>query len=247
MRGNTCEEIRREEAQARVGAEGGEKDRDAAVQRSEGVLEAVEISSPCAIQIETTANPDDRRGHEVISDRKGIEEVWARAFEKLGQEEKGDNKEFDEKFAEQVRDSIRQKAQAIGDDNLEVSLGQPSQRVEIDRAVKRIKRGKAVGIDGYMNEIFMYGGERIVDATWHLCKEVFESESYPLDWARGLIFPIFKGGPEEAKRNPLKYRGITLLSVLGKIYVSVLTERVTTWTESKGILAEEHFGRTGRL
>jgi hypothetical protein len=93
-----------------------------------------------------------------------------------------------------------------------------------------------------MNEIFMYGGEKIVEATWRLCEEVFRSETYPEDWARGLIFPIFKGGPKEWTHNPLKYRGITLLSVLGKVYVSVLTERVTKWAESSGILAEEQAG-----
>jgi len=93
-----------------------------------------------------------------------------------------------------------------------------------------------------MNEIFMYGGEKVVEATWRLCDEVFQSETYPKDWARGLIFPIFKGGPKEWTHNPSKYRGITLLSVLGKIYVSVLTERVTVWVESSGVLSEEQAG-----
>ena len=71
---------------------------------------------------------------------------------------------------------------------------------------------------------------------------VFRSETYPVDWARGLVFPIFKGGPKAWRSNPLKYRGITLLSVLGKVYVSVLTERVTTWAETNHILAEEQAG-----
>ena len=77
----------------------------------------------------------------------------------------------------------------------------------------------------------MYGGERVEEATWKLCREIFESEKYPITWARGLIFPIFKGGPEEYRYNPLKYRGITLLSVLGKIYASIINTRLTRWIE----------------
>ena len=105
-----------------------------------------------------------------------------------------------------------------------------------------MKRGKAVGVDNYMNEIFMYGGQKIAESTWLLCNEVFHQEKYPMNWARGLIFPLFKGGPNEDRYNPLKYRGITLLSVIGKLYTAVLNERVTKWIEKKGILVEEQAG-----
>ena len=59
---------------------------------------------------------------------------------------------------------------------------------------------------------------------------------------QGLIFPLFKGGPKVFKYNPTKYRGITLLSVLGKIYTSVLNDRVTNWVETHDILVEEQAG-----
>ncbi len=57
-----------------------------------------------------------------------------------------------------------------------------------------------------------------------------------------MIFPIFKGGNNEAQHDPLKYRGITLLSVVGKLYSSILNDRLTTWVEGKGILVEEQAG-----
>ena len=88
-----------------------------------------------------------------------------------------------------------------------------------------------------MSEIFIYGGEKITE-TWKLCQVVLEC--YPSNWSKGLIFPIFKGSGD--KYNPMSYRGITLLSVLGKIFASVLNQRLTKWIEERGILVEEQAG-----
>ena len=41
---------------------------------------------------------------------------------------------------------------------------------------------------------------------------------------------------------PDNYRGITLLSVVGKIYTSVLNKRVSKWCEANGVLSEEQAG-----
>ena len=81
-------------------------------------------------------------------------------------------------------------------------------------------------------------------ALWKLCREVFQLEMIPKDWARGLIFPIFKEGDPKVPDN---YRGITLLSVVGKLYSMVLNRRVTGWCERHKVLVEEQAGfRPGR-
>ena len=62
-----------------------------------------------------------------------------------------------------------------------------------------------------VNEILKFGGEGIGKATAKLCQFMFNCEKVPNDWARGLIFPLYKDGDG---RNPDNYRGKTLLSVL---------------------------------
>ena len=73
-------------------------------------------------------------------------------------------------------------------------------------------------------------------------QKVFDSEQFPEDWSRGLIFPLFKGGPEEFKLDPNKYRGITLLSIVGKTYTAVLNRRLSDYCETKCIFVDEQAG-----
>jgi hypothetical protein len=97
-------------------------------------------------------------------------------------------------------------------------------------------------VDGLFNEIFKHGGDQVAQ---HLCKlyqRVFESEDFPEDWARGLIFPLFKGGAAEFKLDPNKYRGITLLSIVGKTYTIVLNQRLSDWAEANNGLFDEQAG-----
>src|SRR5678815_1650706 len=65
----------------------------------------------------------------------------------------------------------------------------------------------------------------------------------PRDWRRAVIVPLYKGKGE--KGNCRNYRGISLLSVVGKVYAGILVERVRRVTE--GLISEEQGAfRSGR-
>ena len=68
---------------------------------------------------------------------------------------------------------------------------------------------------------------RIIDLAWR-------SGSVPRDWQKALIVPIHKKGSRTKCEN---YRGISLLSIPGKVYANVLEKRMRTITE--GIVLEE--------
>ena len=68
---------------------------------------------------------------------------------------------------------------------------------------------------------------------------MFNNAEYPESWGLGYILPIFKGGdPKEAKN----YRGITLNSILKKIYSQVLLNRLTSWSEKFDKISNCQFG-----
>ena len=58
------------------------------------------------------------------------------------------------------------------------------------------------------------------------------------DWVRTIVVPLHKGKGD--KNDCMNYRGISLLSALGKVYGRILIERVRVLTE--GMIGEEQCG-----
>ena len=71
----------------------------------------------------------------------------------------------------------------------------------------------------------------------------FESGFAPEDWRSAVTFPLYKGKGEITECK--NYRGISLLIVVGRIYVGILVDRVRTVTG--GLIDEEQGNfRAGR-
>ena len=68
---------------------------------------------------------------------------------------------------------------------------------------------------------------------------MYDTGVFPEDWSRSVIVPIFKGGNSS---DPQNYRGISLLSVISKLFSSVLTNRLQNWVEDNGKLCKEQAG-----
>ena len=71
----------------------------------------------------------------------------------------------------------------------------------------------------------------------------FESDVVPKDWRSPVIVPLYKGKGEKSEYK--NYRGISLLSVVRKIHVEILVERVQRVTEGLIDDEQEDF-RSGR-
>ena len=63
----------------------------------------------------------------------------------------------------------------------------------------------------------------MVDLLEQLFSVIWQEEIVPRQWKEGLIVNIFKKGDRE---DPANYRGITLLSVVGKVFYKILNNRL---------------------
>ena len=69
---------------------------------------------------------------------------------------------------------------------------------------------------------------------------MLENGTVPSDWVKGNIIPLYKN--KGSKIDPAKYRPITLLSCVGKLFTSILYHRHSTFLEENKILNETQSG-----
>jgi hypothetical protein len=99
---------------------------------------------------------------------------------------------------------------------------------EVTRKVSRLKAGKSAGVDEIRTEFIKNSGPGGIQWLCRIFNLAMKSSVVPADWSFGVIAPIFKKGNRKVCSN---YRGISLLSVVGKVYASVLVDRVRVIVE----------------
>ena len=111
---------------------------------------------------------------------------------------------------------------------------------EIQEAIFKLKSGKAAGVDQILNEYIKSTAHIFMPVYVSLFNKILDTGTFPEDWTLGLIVPIFKkkGNIDDCNN----YRGITLLSCLGKLFTNVLNTRLTIFCEEGSILSENQAG-----
>lgn len=111
---------------------------------------------------------------------------------------------------------------------------------EIREAVSKLKSDKAAGIYEVLHEYIKSTGNIFMPIYVSLFNKILDSGIFPEDWTLGLIVLIFKkkGNIDDCNN----YRGITLLSGLGKLFTNILNTRLTNSCENGSILNENQAG-----
>lgn len=165
----------------------------------------------------------------MINEESGVKERWTEYFEWLLNVDDGRRAELTESGLEGIHE--------YANEEFEVSVD------DVRKAVNKLKKGKSPGVDGITSEMLKCGGECLLEWLRRVCNVCLLNEKVPNDWMRAIIVPIYKGkGDRSDCRN---YRGISLLSIPGKVYGRILIEKVRSMTE--GLIGEEQCGfRSGR-
>ncbi|XP_071789623.1 uncharacterized protein [Asterias amurensis] len=101
----------------------------------------------------------------------------------------------------------------------------PISREEIEIAIRRLKSGKAAGLDNSTTpDILKYGGSFMRETIHTICSKVFSEKIALSQLKTNLIIPIPKKDINLTSMS--NYRGITLMSVAAKIYNRVLLDRI---------------------
>ena len=100
---------------------------------------------------------------------------------------------------------------------------QPPTREEIMKATAQLKSNKAAGPDGIPPEVLKLDTGLTADMFQQLFEKIWETGKFPNDWKEEHLLKLPKKGDLSNCNN---YRGITLLSIPGKIFSRILLERM---------------------
>ena len=150
-----------------------------------------------------------------VSSTQGKLEVLRRHYEELGKVSVDDNFEAD--WKEEVVSTL-ETCSILSEVSENVRLDRQIDREEIAQCVKKLKNNKTGGCDGIVGELLKYGGSGMVCLLEQLFSVIWREELVPRQWREGLIVNLFKKGDKE---DPGNYRGITLLSVVGKVFCKI--------------------------
>ncbi|CAC5367839.1 unnamed protein product [Mytilus coruscus] len=99
---------------------------------------------------------------------------------------------------------------------------------DILKAIRNLKRDKSHGV-GFLNEYFIEYKEVFMPVLLYIFNGILKSGIFPTDWAKAILIPIFK---KDNVLDPNNYRGISLVSNFGKLFSSVLNQRLINWSET---------------
>ena len=82
---------------------------------------------------------------------------------------------------------------------------------------------KVPGICGIVPEMLKAGGEVVIEWMTEVLNMVWNEGMAPSDWRNAVIVPVYKKG---SRLDCTNYRGISFMSVVGKVFARILNERV---------------------
>nr|XP_021199035.2 LINE-1 retrotransposable element ORF2 protein [Helicoverpa armigera] len=127
-------------------------------------------------------------------------------------------------------------AASLPTSNLDIDVSPPTGE-EVMKAIRRLKNGKAPGVDLITAEMLKADITTAANALTPLLQNIWSAEKLPDDWNKGLLITVPKKGDLSECGN---WRGITLLSTPSKVLCQIILDRLSGAVEP--LLRKEQAG-----
>jgi hypothetical protein len=163
-------------------------------------------------------------GTQLLTEKKQILERWAEHFDQVLNRPAAINEE-----------AIARLPQV----EINNDLDNPPTEDEVSKAIKQLSCGKAPGSDAIPAEVYKAGGPAMLQNLTMLFQAIWRAGEVPQQWKDASIVHIYKRKGDRQQCD--NHRGISLLSIAGKILARVLLNRLLLHLE-QGLLPESQCG-----
>ena len=153
-----------------------------------------------------------------------------------------DQEEQRKRWAEHFRELLSEMPDIEpADTPLQVNENRPS-KVEIKKAIRHLKNGRAAGPDGISSEAVKADLNTLTKMLHELFGKIWETDEIPDDWKEGYLVKLPKKGDLKERKN---WRGIMLLSTAGKVLNRIILKKLKAelekrlWDEQGGFRKEK--------
>ena len=130
---------------------------------------------------------------------------------------------------------VRHLAQERNTEDLELAISEE----EIRRSINSLNWNRSGGPDRLCIEMFKATIDDILPYIHPLFNYIYDEGFFPEDWCKSIITPIHKSGPAD---NPENYRAICLINCLCKIFMNIMTVRLSSWADLNDVIDESQAG-----
>jgi len=161
-------------------------------------------------------------------------EIWTNHFENLYREIP--SKQLNDNY-NRIKLNLQTYEETIK--NNQNPLDFPITQEELANKLKSLKGNKSCGPDSILGEMLKHSTPELQAALLKLFNIVLRSGCFPDIWSQGLITPIHKSGN---KLDPNNFRGICVSSNLGKLFSSILNNRIVSFLNEHNVLSPSQIG-----
>jgi hypothetical protein len=142
------------------------------------------------------------------------------------------------KSADVLLDESQSDSEPSGTDKKLFSLTGRITCEEVALAIKDLKTGR-IGPDNIPSDFIINAKEELIPTLTTLFNKILDENSFPESWKSGNTTLIHKGGRRDIIEN---YRPITTSSAIGKLFMLIITKRLSSLAEKEGWLGEYQMG-----